>query len=96
MISIYAVFIKGERKKVVDSYELYMKMGLIQPHYARWIAKVLYLGTPEEDYITDKALLQLNRKIKKRYYFTLEFARAMCMKTFTNKSVKLIRFLKFE
>lgn len=81
-------------KKVVDSYTLYEKIGRPKTNYVRWIKKYKDRGGRDIDWFVSDELLKLNRKIKARYYFTLDFARAICINTVTKGSNELIVFLK--
>ena len=83
---------KGQ--KVVDSFELYNKMGLDITHHSRWIRNAKLRGGIDLDWFLNEDLKKLNRRIKTRYYFTLDFARAMCIKDRTKGSNELIVFLK--
>ena len=85
-----------EGQKVVDSYTLYCKMGLHIAVYNRWVRNARNRGGKDIDWFLNADLLKLNRRIKARYYFTLDFARAMCIKDRTKGSNELIVFLKEE
>ncbi len=85
-----------QNEKVVDSYTLYELIGLKKPHYARWIKFYKERGGRDIDWFIDDKLLKLNRHIKNRYYFTLEFARGICIRYRTKGSNQLIVFLKEE
>ncbi len=83
-------------QKVVDTFELYKKMGLDITHHSRWIRNSRNRGGKDIDWFLSDNLLKKNRRIKQRYYFTLDFARAMCIKDRTKGSNELIVFLKEE
>ncbi len=83
-------------QKVVDTFDLYIKMGLAISQYSRWIRNSRNRGGKDIDWFLSDNLLKKNRRIKQRYYFTLDFARAMCIKDRTKGSNELIVFLKEE
>jgi predicted ATPase len=83
-------------QKVVDSYELYNKIGLHKTQYGRWVKFYKNRGGENIDWFRDEKLLKLNRKIKCRYYFKLKFARGICIRYVTKESNKLIVFLQEE
>ncbi len=82
--------------KVVDSYLLYNFIGLNKTAYCRWIKFYKDRGGRDIDWFISEDLLKLNRHIKNRYYFTLEFARGICIRYRTKGSNQLIVFLKEE
>jgi len=82
--------------KMVDSYELYIAINLHITHYSRWIKFYTNRGGQNIDWFIDDKLSKINRKVKKRYYFTLEFARGICIRYVTKESNGLIVFLKEE
>lgn len=92
IISIYA----HNGQKVVDTFDLYGKMGLEISNYSRWIRNSRNRGGKDIDWFISGELLKKNRRIKQRYFFTLDFARAMCIKDRTKGSNELIVFLKEE
>jgi phage anti-repressor protein len=77
-------------QKVVDTYELYIKMGLDVSNYSRWIRNARARGGKDIDWFINADLLKKNRRIKQRYYFTLDFARAMCINYKTKGSNELV------
>ncbi len=83
-------------QEVVDTFELYVKIGLDLSHYSRWIRNARARGGKDIDWFINADLLKKNRRIKQRYYFTLDFARAMCIKYKTKGSNELVVFLKEE
>lgn len=85
-----------ENTKVVDSHELYIKIGLTPKHYAKWIRHQRNRGGRDIDWFLSKDLLDKNKHIKNRLYFTLDFARAQCIKYNLKGSNQLIVFLKEE
>lgn len=85
-----------EGQKVVDTYDLYCKMDLTPTNYSRWIRNSRNRGGKDIDWFISGELLKKNRRIKQRYFFTLDFARAMCIKDRTKGSNELIVFLKEE
>ena len=85
-----------EGQKVVDTFDLYRKMGLEISNYSRWIRNSKNRGGKDIDWFISGELLKKNRRIKQRYFFTLDFARAMCIKDRTKGSNELIVFLKEE
>lgn len=85
-----------ENTKVVDSHELYTKIGLHPAHYAKWIKHQRSRGGRNIDWFLAKELLEENKHIKTRLYFTLDFARAQCIKYNSTGSNQLIVFLKEE
>jgi phage anti-repressor protein len=86
--------IKLGDNKVVDSYRLYCIIGLHKSVYSRWIKNVKARGGRDIDWFIDRDLLLQNKRIKARFYFTLDFARGLCMQYKTKESNKLIVFLK--
>lgn len=82
--------------QVVDSLSLYDKIGLPKVNYTRWLKKYKNRGGRDIDWFISDKLLKLNRRIKNRCYFTLEFARAICIGNVTKGSNQLIVFLKEE
>lgn len=83
-------------QKVVDTFELYSKIGLDLSNYSRWIRNARARGGKDIDWFINADLLKKNRRIKQRYYFTLDFARAMCINYKTKGSNELVVFLKEE
>jgi len=83
-------------QKTVDSYDLYLTIGLTRTNYVRWIKNIKERGGRDIDWFISDNLKYKNRKIKKRYYFTLDFARAICIRYKLPDSNKLIVFLKEE
>lgn len=65
---------------VVDSFKLYSITGLDISNYSRWMTLAKTRGGRDIDWFIDDGLLKLNRRIKMRCYFTIDFARAMCMR----------------
>ncbi len=94
MIEIFTIEREGKKERVVDSYTLYNLMGLPKQHYNRFIKKYKNRGGIDIDWFIDNKLLKLNRRIKNRHFFTLEFARAICIGHITKGSNQLIVFLK--
>jgi phage anti-repressor protein len=92
MIEVFSL----KNHKVVDSFTLYNMIGLKKTHYSRWMKRLRDRGGRDIDWFVSDELLKLNRKIKNRYYFTLDFARAICIQYVTKESNKLIVFLKEE
>ncbi len=82
--------------KTVDSYDLYNKIGLSNSNYSQWIKNARDRGGRDINWFVSDVLKYRNRRIKKRYYFTLDFARAICIKYKLPESNKLIVFLKEE
>jgi len=85
-----------EGQKTVDCYDLYIKIGLHPHHYARWIRNMKNRGGRDLDWFVSDNLKYKNRRIKMRYYLTLDFARAICIQYKLPYSNKLIVFLKEE
>lgn len=83
-------------QKVVDSYNLYLAAGLNLTNYSRWVRRILDRGGRDIDWFISDNLKYRNLRIKKRYYFTLDFARAICIQYISPKSNKLIVYLKEE
>lgn len=92
MISIY----RTQDQKVVDSNELYHAIGLHRTSYSRWIKLYKNRGGENIDWFRDEKLLKLNRRIRVRYFFSLEFARGICTRYGNKQSFKLIVLLKEE
>lgn len=85
-----------EGHKVVDTFDLYSKIGLDISNYSRWIRNARNRGGRDIDWFLSDKLLKKNRRIKQRYFFSLDFARAMCIKYRTKGSNELVVFLKEE
>ena len=90
MINIF----KHNDTEVIDSHELFMLIGMNSANYSRWMLLAKSRGGRDIDWFISSDLLAKNKKIKSRCYFSLEFARAMCMRYRTDNSHKLIVYLK--
>jgi len=79
--------------RVVDSYEFYIRCGLNEDNYGRWIASVIERSIPGKDYFEDPELLKINPKVKKRYWFSSQFACGLAFSTATRFSLELRKWL---
>lgn len=85
-IQIYKV----EGKKVVSSYSLYRIAGLTRQNYTRWLKEVvLIIGVLDEEYFPAKGSVPW----RLRYYFTIDFAAALCLVAKRKEALELRRYL---
>ncbi len=79
--------------KVVDSYDFYIRCGLSEGNYTQWVVPIIERAALGRDYFCDPELLKINPKVKKRYWFSSQFASGLAFSTSTRFSLELRKWL---
>lgn len=82
------------KNKVVDSYSLYLALGMLPVHYCRWAKMLPKLGDEGVDFFKQKSMIfdpQVT-KMRLRYHITIQFACELCAASKTLRG----RQLKYE
>jgi phage anti-repressor protein len=68
-------------KKMVHSFAFYRAVGLKRCNYTRWLNRTVFeIGVPGEDYVPAKEnVAGRTVRFRLRYYFTIDFAIALCL-----------------